>query len=419
MRRKGYGALMAGCLVALASTDAPAQQAAQLLGPRPGYVHPFLGVTQLYTDNLFNRPRSERTELTTVFSPGVWFAVPAHNTRLIDVQTLNVAPGGLAVGRFPEPLPRRYQAYLLYQGDYEGLFNHPEESGYYHRADALFQYNLRGGLNFEVSDQYQRTHEPWSTGISDSQDKYWSNLGKLSVAYDTGRRMRFGVGYTNHRIEYAAADNADRDRQDHLFSGSLGYRLEPKTWAFLEYERIYVGYDEAVLPDSRQDLVFGGLEWNVTQKSRGRVRAGYGRRDQDRGSDVGTLVLEGQAHHHFTPKTSLRLVVARRLNESPIPTTGHMLSQSAYAQYTQRLTAKLSALASASYTEDDYRGALTFGGVTRGREDEVFTGGLGLQYEPRNWLQVAAGYERARRDSNFEAFDYGKNTIYLRLTGGI
>ena len=393
--------------------------ASDLFGTRSGYVHPFFGISEWYTDNLFNRSEGERTDFTTVFSPGIWFALPASDVRLLDMRTLNVAPGGLAVSRFEEPTPGRYQSYLLYEGGYEALAKNSSQDTMNHRAEGRFRYNARRGLSLDVTDQFLKTHDPWSTGVSLGLDKYYSNYADVAASYDTGGRLTASAGYSNYRIQYTASRNDDRDRTDNTFRGAVGYRVEPKTSVLLEYEHANIDYDQdELIRDSTEDRMYAGAEWDVTAKSRGKVRAGYGIKDGD-DMDGKDLLLELQGQQFFTPQTSLRVLAARRVNETVIPDTNFIVSYSVYAEYVQRFTTKFSGTVTASYTNDRYDGDVTFDGVTESRDDGIYTGGISFGWDPRRWFNTTVGYEYTLRDSTFNDFDYSKNTVYLALRGGL
>ena len=72
----------------------------EIYSKRAGYVHPFLSVGGFYTDNLFNNDTDEKSDWVAVMTPGVWVARPASRQKLVNVNTMNTAPGGLALSRF-------------------------------------------------------------------------------------------------------------------------------------------------------------------------------------------------------------------------------------------------------------------------------------------------------------------------------
>src|SRR5690606_25371368 len=121
-------------------TTSPAGTADDVFGSRGGYVHPFLSLGGYYTSNLFNAPDDEQSDLVMVVSPGIWVALPASRQQLIEVETMNTAPGGLDVSRFSIDTERRFQAYGLYRGEFYKASDYEEADTDDHRAEAFLIY---------------------------------------------------------------------------------------------------------------------------------------------------------------------------------------------------------------------------------------------------------------------------------------
>jgi hypothetical protein len=72
-----------------------------------------------------------------------------------------------------------------------------------------------------------------------------------------------------------------------------------------------------------------------------------------------------------------------------------------------------------SYTNDNYKGDLTFSGETKQRKDNYYTGSVAFQYKFREWLTADTGYIYTKRASNFADFDYTTNFVFIRITGSL
>ena len=392
-----------------------------VFGRRGGYLHPFLSISEYYTDNVFNAYGEKKSDFITVISPGVWLTIPRIYEKLLSVDTSSIAPGGFSLSRSAAGSFRRYQTYLFYGADIERFSKYSSENVTSHKLEGLFQYNLRGGLSIELVDQYLASHDIRGTGISSELDKYKTNLSNLILTYDALEKIKFRIDYSNFLVNYDASRNDYRDRADNAFSGYIFYKFQPKTSVFIEYDFIDISYDENALFDSKEYHYFGGLQWDVTAKSKGSVKAGYGVKNFSVSSigDAKDFIVEAQIDHQFTPKTSMKIKASRKTNETNISTTDFILSNNIEVEYLQRLTGKITGDVNFSYTNDSYKGNLTFDGETKERKDDTFRGAFALRYKFKEWLNLDSGYIYTKRDSNFSDFNYTTNIIFIRITGSL
>jgi hypothetical protein len=62
-------------------------------------------------------------------------------------------------------------------------------------------------------------------------------------------------------------------------SGYIFFKFLPKTAFFTEYEFLDVKYEKDTAFNSREHHYFGGIQWDITAKSKGSIKAGYGMKD--------------------------------------------------------------------------------------------------------------------------------------------
>jgi polysaccharide biosynthesis protein VpsM len=393
--------------------------ASKAFGGEGGYIHPFVGFQTFYTDNVYNSEDDKESDFMLLVTPGVWLTVPRINQKLLKIDSANVAPGGFIVSRLNPSLFRRYQTYLYYGADIELFAQNSSQNTVSHRVEGLFQYNLKGGVTLEVMDKYLMSHDVRGTGVSDKLDKFNTNLGSIVLYYDTRSKMQFRVDYTNFLVNYDAARNKFRDRHDNAFSGYSFYKVSPKTSLFVEYDFIDIGYESDSLSNSKEHHFWGGIDWNITAKSTGRVKAGYGIKDFSRSSsdDAKDFIFEAQIDHKFTPKTSIVLKALRKTNETNITTTDYMITTGGGVDYLQRITGRLFLSARLAYWNELYQEDLTYQGDTKEREDDIWEAGIALRYDIKEWLKFDIGYLYTNRDSNFSEFDYTTNSVFFGLKG--
>jgi len=390
---------------------------ADVFGKKGGYYHPFLLFEERWTDNLYYTNSKEEEDFITTISPGIWLALPANREKLLKIGTTTTSPGGLKVSRMKPEAARKFQSYLFYAPEFVYYADNSQHDAINHQVEGMLQYNLNMGLSIDVVDQYQSNHEPNDNGISERIDKYKDNLFDLLLVYETPERFKFRFDYSNYDLNYDDDVNEYRNRNDNSYAFYAFYKVKPKTSVFVEYEFADIRYDEYTDSDSSEHRYYGGLDWNMTAKTNGRIKLGYIEKDFDKGSafDDDDFSLEIQTQHNFTPKRALKLVGFRRFNESSLIDSSAVLTTGITAAWLQRFTEKWSGTLQCSFTMDEYDGLITYNRVTDDRVDDIFSIAPALRYKMRDWLVVDFAYIFAIRDSNFSLFDYTTNTIFFRV----
>lgn len=393
--------------------------ASELFGRKGGYIHPFFAITEYYTDNVYNSRKDRESDFVTVLSPGIWMTLPHIYEKLLLAETSIMSPGGFSLSRYKPETFRRYQTYLFYNSDIELYSKDSSGNIVNHKAEGFFQYNLRGGLTFEFIDQYLASHDLRGTGISGKLDKFRTNLADLNIMYNVSDRLNFRLDYANYFVNYTASRNDFRDRIDNSLSAYVFYRFRPKTSLFYEYEFVDVNYDKDIMSDSTEHHNFLGIQWDITAKSKGSIKAGYGFKDfsESELDDDNEFILEAQIDHKITGKTSIILKASRKTNESNISTLNYMTSDYFQIDYLQKITGKITGNVSFSYGRNMYSDKLTLNGVTKKLRDNYLTGLIALQYKFKEWLEMDAGYILNKRESTFSDFDYTTNIIFIKLLG--
>ncbi len=388
------------------------------------FFHASLAVTELFTDNAYLSNQNRRSGSSTVLSPEVWILLPRTEQQLPEIEDISTrAPGGLILSRVKPEVSRRYEAFALYHADIPLYSSLPSEKTVSHRAAGGFIYNgnrVFGG----AMDQFDRSYDVKGTGVPSDPvevDKYKSNLFDASISYDTGNRFRLMLDYSNFLLTYDDPANDFQDRVDNALAGYVFYQIQPKTALFVEYDFIDITHDKEAALDSREHNFFGGVQWDITAKSKGRIKAGYGMRDfVNTDTSSNNYIFEVQIAHTLSSKNSLLLSAYRQTDETNFIESDFIATNGVKAEYLHRLRSRLTGSAIFAYTSETYEGGdFTVDGVTKQRKDSVYDGTLSLRYQFRKWLQSDIGYEFTRRDSNFGDFSYRSNTFFFRITAGM
>ncbi|MEA1969411.1 MAG: outer membrane beta-barrel protein [Thermodesulfobacteriota bacterium] len=390
---------------------------ADIFGKRGGHFHPFLFFEERYTDNLYNTESNEQDDFITSIAPGIWIALPSNREKLLDIGTTTTSPGGLEISRIKPETTRRYQSYLLYSPEFVYYSDHSEHDCTNHKAEGLFQYNFNMGLSLDFVDQFNVRHQANNNGISEHLDKYQDNLFNVLAIYDRSGKFRFRLDYSNYDLDYDDAINDYMDRNDNSFSVYIFYRIKPKTSLFVEYEFSDIDFDTYSDSDSVENRYYAGVQWDVTAKTKGRIKLGFLDKDFDKAwmEDQAGFSFEIQTQHNFTPKRALQINGFQRFNESNLIGSSCFLTKGLTAAWLQRFSEKWSGTLTGSFTNDEYEGEFTYAGVTEKREDDTFYIAPSLRYEFRDWMTFDLAYIYTIRDSNFNIFDFVNNTIFLRM----
>lgn len=392
-----------------------------VFGARGGYIHPFLTLSEAYSDNIYNTDDNTESDYITTIAPGVWLSVPRVKEELLNLETSSVAPGGLDLDLDTERDFKRYQVYFFYSPEFYRYSDNSDENLTQHRAEGMLQYSLRGDLTLEFVDQYIKSMDVRGTGISTEQDKFSTNFLTFRASYDFSSKLEFKADFSNFAVDYDASRNDYRDRDDDSWSAYIYYKFRPKTSLFAQYQNVDVSYDLNSYYDSSLGSFYGGLQWDLTAKSSGSIKIGSTSRDYDNSllADEDNLVVELQADYTFSPKTAFLLRAFRQNSESNIDGVNSILRSLVNAKITYSPIDRITCILDLEYVEDDYDGALNYGGLLKERKDSSFLFIPSVEYSFRKWLSVKAAYYYLERDSNFSAFDYSTNTFLVSLTAAL
>lgn len=172
---------------------------------------------------------------------------------------------------------------------------------------------------------------------------------------------------------------------------------------------------EAGVPnrDSRVQRVQIGLQWEITGRSRGLVKGGYEEKkfsDPARRPFTG-IVMEAALDHQLAKRHALRLQADQATRESNLTTSDYLLTTGVSVEDRQQFSDKTSMVLVGGYRRDDYPQSV----LVRGRRDETWQAGGGLDYAFHDWVRAGFRYLRVWLDSATDESDYVANTYALSL----
>jgi hypothetical protein len=390
---------------------------------RARFIHAALSVTEVYDDNAFSTPDNKESGYATILTPEVWALLPHYYQDPLPIEESSTrSPGGLLVTRLKPEVMRRYYTYLYYKADIPvETKNFVQGNSISSHAKGRFIYNVGRGLYLDLIDQFVSSYESRATALSvlpGEAARYNSNLFNAIVFYDTSNRTRLRLDYANYYLSFDDPSEAFRNRTDNALSAYFFYRFRPKTSAFVEYSFTDVKYKTSHLYDSREHLFAGGLKWDITTRSVGIVKAGYGIKDFVNTDDnVDNLILEAQVKHRFSAKRQATLTAFRKTNETDIDAAFYVLSHGVRVDCQQLFSGKIAGFLDLAYTHDRYHSRQGAEDLLGKLEDNTYEARLIFQYAFKKWLKSDIGYTYTRRDSNVDAYSFTNNALMFRVTG--
>lgn len=209
-------------------------------------------------------------------------------------------------------------------------------------------------------------------------------------------------------------DNDARDRDVLLGQAEVNYAISPDTRVFLRGTYNDRQYDQqppavAVNRDSSGYEIAGGLQFDVTRLISGEISGGYLEQEYDALPDVDGLSYGASLNWELTRLTTVTISADRAVEETNQAGASGYLSSTVGAGVVHELTRSISLNANASFSNNDYEGSA--------REEDVWTAGVGAEYDLNRYLSASVGYGFDTRESSLANADYDRNKIWFGLTG--
>ncbi len=352
----------------------------------PVELHPYLTVKETYSDNVFFTSDDKKSDFITSLTPGIVLQVPFRmHTLSFNANTTFT----------------RYSKYS-------------SENTTDYALGGLGNFLLGSLVTLNISDAYAKGHEPRSSSSSGIIEKFRTNAAAVSLTYLLANVSKVQLDYTRTTWNYQTSEF--RSRHEDLLSAYLYYRMLPKTSAFVEYDFKQVRFNDKT--NGLDNKVFTGLlglTWEVTERSKGTVKAGYLQKDFDdpsRGS-LKTWTAAADVSHDFSDFTSIKLLAKRDVNESSLLGTRYFITTGLYGELTRKFLDRLAGVVRASYGEDKYSDIIP--GDTEMRKDKTVAVGAGMRYYLQRWLEFVLDYNYRKRDSNIDIYKYTENAFSLTM----
>jgi hypothetical protein len=361
-------------------------------------VNPFLGVGEVYTDNVFRRDTRRKSDFLTAIAPGIQGYLPFGGTHslLLDYRA----------------------AQFLY-----AKFN--ENNALAQNGLGRLELNFPGGLKINLQGGHVEAFDPRGSEVDSRQrdiTKWRGDNIRTQVAF-TGVNMGISLNTFYGHLHFKN-NNQARPRDRKRVSGNL-YVFVPTRFGFspsLGVGVATINYDDNNQLDSFSYNVFGGFTLASNRQLTGQLFAGISvlnfdnaPKEQPPGSDLSAggdqqkaFFMSGSLRWRPTSRLNIRLRPFSSINQSAVFETSTFRQTGFNLSARQTFNKRVFAQGRFLYTNDDFEG---------GRTDNRLQWRMGLGYRTVKWLGFRLDYIFGKRFSTESQFEFYSNTIMFTVQG--
>ena len=359
-------------------------------------IHPFVGVAQSFTDNVFRTNKNRKTDYGTAIAPGVQAYLPfaGKHSLLLDYRA----------------------AQLLYK-------NFNENNVFAQHGLGHLKFDFPGGLKFDLQGGRIDGFDPRGSEL-DIQDKditKWRINSFLSQARLSGHKGSIRLRSRYADLHYKNNGQAPRrDRKQVRADLTVFLNATPTISPLLGVQIINNTFDKNKQLDSFSYGVFTGFDLAPSRLLSGYFRIGYTILNFDRapvqqppGSDLSSggkqqkaLTMWGNLNWRPTSRFFLTISPFRTITQSAVFDTATFVRTGVRMQAKHQLTNRLHVRGRVNYENADFEGS---------REDNRILTRIGLGYRTVEWLGFRVDYIFGKRFSNESRFENYSNSIMVSV----
>ena len=358
------------------------------LGPLKVYT--FFGERVEVDDNVFQisgkdtvngRREEKQSDIINIYRPGLKLELPLRG-------------GGLIPGK-------GHYLNLDWHSDFKNYRDHADQNqqNHYFGASGILKFNK--GFEINLWNEYKDTESPASREIDQIHPlKTNKSIIKIDMP-DYFRKFDPEISYVFDDIEYDERRLISANKFSHKFTLKIPYKLTPKINLFPEYTYGFIEYDSQSVANARSDShfneIYAGVEWNITDKTKGILKLGFVTQDYDdpQTTNVKTFVAEIGARIYLTRRMELDVNAGRAPLESEFTTDSNSFERN-YGDFriTRRVWKDLTVSFNGRYEKLVFHDSK--------RKDDIYEFGLNTRYEIKKWMFADFKYSNMDRHVNLE-----------------
>ncbi|HWK75581.1 MAG TPA: XrtB/PEP-CTERM-associated polysaccharide biosynthesis outer membrane protein EpsL [Povalibacter sp.] len=292
-------------------------------------------------------------------------------------------------------------------------------------ADVRWDWQLGSRLSGKLTAQYDRAQASLANYRFFSKDIVDAQLYGAELRYAIGARWRLlaagALMDTDHSAELRRVENFKSTSG----RGGVEYVTPAGNLIALEYRstdaKFPIAEDLAGAARGYNERVPGvRVEYDFTEKTRLKVRAGYLKREYDNPAlaDYSGTIADATVRWEPRSKIYFDLKAWHELKAYVDAESDYFVADGVSIAPTWEPTEKIQIAAQYSYESQDYQGdslVLLPTPLERGRNDDVQTLQLGIDYTPRDLVTIGIAYRWTDRSSNRDFRGYDDNMISAQL----
>lgn len=310
----------------------------------------------------------------------------------------------------------RHEASIDYSGYGESFQDFDKLSAMDHRVRAAMDFDLTEKLDAGIFAGYGDVNERRGTSgsqilqIEPNEVEIVDYGATLAYGTDAARHMQVRIGANAEDWRYQNNEQEFRDRDTIGAFSEIHYNVTAKTSVFLlgTYRDFEYTQANATTSDSEETTIQGGVEWEATEKTIGRISVGTLDKDFEDPTvpDEDGLTYTARIHWQPQTRTGVNLYGSRRTEETNSSDDNFYVSTLWGFRVDHSFADRWSGNAYYNNINDDY---------DSGRDDKFHDFGIGVDYIFRSWLSLGARYGYIKRDSNIPPNNYEENYFAFTL----
>jgi len=372
----------------------------------PLRLHPFMGVAEMFTDNVFRTP-TKTSDVATTLAPGIQAQLP---------------------------FARRHMFVADYRTNLQFYHVNPSNNVQDQTASGLFRFDLANRLTVDLQGQHKLGHDPRGTALDLQMvepNKWTNNNFTGRVQYEGGQ---MGVTFTGQTMRWTYLNNdqgISRDRLVNYLGIGLNAKVLPNTSALIDFNVQQNIYEQNKNLDSTMYTVSTGARWEVSGNTAGELLVGYQylkfthasvsqspptlsqfTRSQDSANQFFVM-----GNMYWTPLPSLTISAQpyRTFQQTVLAGTSFFTATGVNVSAVHTLTNRIDLTANVGYENDDFSTPAGATAATPARVDHLSNVAIGMTYRAVKWFGASLQYIFENRDSNVEQFNYQANTVMLSV----
>ncbi len=354
-------------------------------------VHPFLTVSETFSDNIYFTSMQQVRDSFMTYMPGVKLQYP-FGQHYAEAQYFAVA--------------QRYR-------------DNPGEDTTNHNANALVNFKFGHLFEAKLTDSFVKGHEGRAESATGFIQTYRTNSAAAAVTYHLANRSKVEFDFGKTTWDYIQRESQFRNRDENLVTSYIYYRFLPKTSAFIELDRKKAEFEFASTLNNETTALQTGLVWEISENSQGMIKGGFLHKDfvsptlNDYRGSTATVDVK----HGFSKYANLVITGKRAVNEASVAGTRYFITTGGYGEFTFMIVSKLKGIGRASYARDEYSDIIP--GDTVIREDRTEMVGAGLRYSVRDSIYLEGAYRHLKRSSNIPINDYDEHAFTMLINASL